>query len=234
MYSFALDQFEGPLSLLLELIESAEMDITAISLSRVADQFLAHLEAHPVPPDELADFLLIASKLLVLKSKSLFPEIEIPEEPGIPLELQLGMYRIYHDKAREIERMIKSKHWAYWRKAAPPQPQFAPPETLTSSILKETFDRVLGVIKQSIELPKVAIRKTVTITDRIRHIEEAIMKHSRLSFKKYTTGAASKAEVIVSFLAILELARRHLILLDQGTLFDDITITHYAEPQTAH
>lgn len=233
MYSVFLEQFEGPLALLLELIESAELDVTSVSLSRVADQFLQHLEAHPVSPDELADFLLVASKLLVLKSKSLFPEIEIPEEAGIPLELQLGMYRVYHDKAREIERMIKAKKWAYWRKPVAPLAQFIPPPTLEATTLHEAWERVLGIIKQSIELPKVAMRKTVTITERIRHIEETILKHARLSFKQYTTGASSKAEVIVSFLAILELARRQMILLDQGSLFDDITITHYAEPQIA-
>lgn len=234
MYTVAFDQFEGPLALLLELIESAEMDITTVSLSAVADQFLAHLEAHPVGPDELADFLLVASKLLVIKSKALFPDISIPEEPGVPLELQLGMYRVYHEKSRDIERMIKSKRWAYWRKPIQPVAQFTPPPAITAHHLKTAWEALLGIIQQSIEIPRVAIKKTVTITERIRHIEETILRHSRLSFKKYTTGAASKAEVIVSFLAILELARRHLVLLEQGSLFDDITITHHDQPQTTH
>lgn len=228
MYTVALEEFSGPLALLLELIESAQMDITAVSLSTVADQFLAHLEANPVAPDELADFLLVASKLLVLKSKSLFPEIEIPEEAGIPLALQLGMYRIYHEKARDIEHMIKSKRWAYWRKPISPTPQFSPPQSLSADTVKTAWESVLGILKRSIEIPRAAMKKTVTITERIRHIEETILKHSRMSFKKYTTGATSKAEVIVSFLAILELARRHLVLLEQGALFDDITITHHA------
>lgn len=230
MYNVLLEDFEGPLPLLLELIESAELDITSVSLSRVADQFLAHLETHPISPNELADFLLVAAKLLVIKSKALFPEIEIPEESGVPLELQLGMYRVYHDKSRELERMIKAKRWAYWRKSAPPVAQFSPPENIHAEQLRAAWEQVLGIIKQSIEIPRIAIKKTITITERIREIEATIIKNARMSFKNYTSASASKAEVIVSFLAILELARRQLVMLDQHSLFEDITITHHGQP----
>ena len=99
MYKVKLEKFEGPLDLLLQLIESADLDITEISLSQVADQFMRYLiEVENKNPDELADFLVAASRLLLIKSRILLPNLHIEDEgEAMELEIQLKIYKEYYE-----------------------------------------------------------------------------------------------------------------------------------------
>ncbi len=233
MYTVTLEQFNGPLGLLLELIEGEELDITRISLASVADQFMAYLEQSSVKnPEELADFLVIATKLLVIKSKTLFPDLALGEEGDIPLEVQLGIYRHYRDASVQLENRIKQKQWAYFRDTPTLVRSFSPPPALTSGILCAVWKRVLGALEQMVELPKAAIIKTITLAERIREIQNLLVGKATVSFGRLKANAKNKTEVIINFLAILELAKRQLVRLDQSHLFEDITITHHGYEST--
>lgn len=227
MYRVALDHFDGPLALLLDLIEQKELDITTISLAHVADQFLAYLEASETKnPHELADFLVVAAKLLVLKSKTLFPDLLVEDEPGMPLELQLGIYQYYRQAGTRMEGLIKKKHWTFFRNAPRVVPSFNPPPQLTSETLRDIWKRVCGALEKLIELPRAALAKTITLAERIREIQAFIISEAHTSFKKLSHTAKNKAELIVNFLALLELAKRNIISVQQNALFEDINITH--------
>src|SRR3989344_5157057 len=105
MHSFRLEQFEGPLDLLLQLIEQQELDITTVSLAKVTDQYLQYLEElERIVPEEVADFLLVASKLIYLKSKYLLPDLAVADEQDSgDLERQLKMYRQFYEASKVME-----------------------------------------------------------------------------------------------------------------------------------
>src|SRR3989344_4119781 len=95
-YTFKLEEFEGPLELLLKLIEDEKLDITTISLAKVSDQYLAYIKnEEELPSEEVADFLVVAAKLIYVKSKYLLPALQLEEEDGEDLEQQLKIFREY-------------------------------------------------------------------------------------------------------------------------------------------
>ena len=108
-YRVQLEDWQGPLDLLLQLIESQQMDITKVSLSKVADQFIAYMNLKPVQLEETADFLVIAAKLIYIKSKALLPTLSLEDEEGIDLEKQLKMYKEYLEAAKKIQLILKKK-----------------------------------------------------------------------------------------------------------------------------
>ena len=115
---FKLEQFEGPLDLLLQLIEDQKLEITNISLAQVTDQYIQYLNhAHDLRPEDLADFLVVAAKLLYLKSRALLPALRLDEEEADAgeLEKQLKIYKEYLDASKKIEQMIKAGHFAFAR-----------------------------------------------------------------------------------------------------------------------
>src|SRR3989338_3362491 len=149
-YTVTMEQFEGPLGLLLSLIERRELDISQVSLASITEEYVAHLErVETVAPSELADFLVVASKLLYLKSKALLPELAIEdEESGADLADQLRMYKKFAQAAERLEAMLVDGCEAY---AAPRQavevPEFAAPPSLTSMDLSSAFASVIQRLK---------------------------------------------------------------------------------------
>src|SRR5512147_3265515 len=113
--NFKMEKFEGPLDLLLQLIEQEKLSISEISLSKIADQYLESLgQVAEKDPDELADFLVVAAKLLLIKSRELLPSAAPAEEEGPSLESQLKMYKIFWEAAQRIEAQIKKRRWIFF------------------------------------------------------------------------------------------------------------------------
>ena len=140
-YRIQLEEFEGPLDLLLKLIEERSLDITTVSLSQVADQFIAYVSgAEEMNPGEVADFLVVASKLLLLKSRILMPSLELEEDEG-SLERQLKIYREYYEAAKKIKAMIGKKNFMFTRSKAIRvfTPVFSPPKKLKAGELGAIF-----------------------------------------------------------------------------------------------
>lgn len=220
---FKIEKFEGPLDLLLQLIEQEELPISEVSLAAVTNQYLEHLTHAAVPPDELADFLLVASKLLLLKSKTLLPDLEIADE-GPSLADQLRMYKEYVEASKEILTMIKKKRFAFTREA-PPRPEgFFPPKTITAAKLEQVMDGILQSLAPIIAIPKAAVSRALSIKDKITAIQELLTRELQSQFSKVVKNAKNKTEVIVSFLALLELVKQRLVDVEQGELFTDIAI----------
>ncbi len=225
-YKIQLEQFEGPLDLLLKLIEDQEMDITEVSLAKVADQFITYVnEAEEMNPGEVADFLVVASKLLLLKSKVLMPSLDFEDEDEGSLERQLKIYKEYFDASKKIKQMLKQESFMFTR-AKPIRvftPRFSPPEKLRSKDLGLIFERIVKRLEPIVNLPKDVIKKTISIGEKIKHIKNMIMEKFSFNFKNILNNG-DKTEVIVSFLAMLELVKQRTISVDQSGLFTDITV----------
>jgi segregation and condensation protein A len=222
-----MEKFEGPLGLLLQLIEEEELSVSEISLSKIADQFIEYLnEVAAKDPEELADFLVVAAKLLFLKSRELLPGLIVPEEEGPSLELQLKMYKIFFEAARNLETFSKRKQRLFFREkmAAAITPRFSPPPLLDSEKLRASFLDVLERITPIIKYPEERMRKTVSIQEKINRIKALIEREATVRFNEILKESKSRTEVVVNFLALLELVRSRLVSAEQDSQFGDILI----------
>lgn len=238
MYKVKLEKFEGPLDLLLQLIEKEDLDISQVSLAKIADEFVEYVNKNSnIPPDELADFLLTASKLIYIKSKSLLPYLAWgeEEEDAAQLEEQLKLYKAFLEASKKIEEMIRKKNYLYSRDRVSVPKGFYPPllrrgsagqaENFSASHLKTAFMDILRLIEPIINISKRAKENVITIGQKINDLRERIGRAARLGFKEFVKTAKNRTEVIVSFLALLELVKQKIVSAEQGKLFSDIEIS---------
>ena len=227
MQKIQIAQFEGPLELLLELIEREKLDISEISLSQVTEQYLDCLkEIAETNPDELADFLVVASKLLLIKSRILLPELTVDDDDATDLALQLRMYKEFYEASKALQKMIVKRRFLFPRMkpAIPITTVFNPPKHLTPSHLHELFLSVLKAIEPVIELPREIVRRTVSLQEKIANISEMLTKQAEVNFSSLMSKASSKMDVIVTFLALLELVKRRSVVVHQHGNFKDIVV----------
>jgi len=220
MYKIKTQEFEGPLSLLLQLIEQEKLDITKISLSNIADQYLARIDelGESLPTAELADFLVVAGRLLVIKSQVLLPSLNSAEEDVDDLERQLKMYKAYRDAASVIEKIIAQKRFAYSRQEFKiiAVPKFAPPKNIFPNTLARILKSLIAELeKTTTKLTKKSLAKMLSIKDRINYFREIFSKVSQMGFKDFLKTPKNKAEVVVSFLALLELVKQRYLAAEQ-------------------
>ncbi|MFZ4648354.1 MAG: segregation and condensation protein A [Patescibacteria group bacterium] len=233
MVAFKTEKFEGPLGILLQLIEAEKMDITEIALARIADQFLAYLEqAVDIDSDELADFLVIAAKLLYIKSKALLPYLVIEEEEkgAFDLERQLKMYKEFIDASQKIKGIIANGR-PLFTPAMPSKnrsalnPGFYPPAKLTGDILAECFPKIIAKLKPVVKkLEERFLEPKISIEERIDSIRLLVKNRARVNFSQLLKSFKTRTELIVNFLAVLELAKQREIFFEQDELFGEINL----------
>ncbi len=231
MLEIKQEKFEGPLGLLLQLIEKEELDITQISLAKIADQYIEYVnDADNIDPDDLADFLVVAARLLLIKSKALLPYLYPEEEEEIEeLEKQLKMYKEFLEASKKIEALLGKKKFMFARefnrKAVLANINlFSPPKNLAGADLKMVFADLLGRLKPAEKLEEEKLERKISIEEKISSIQDLLIKKIRFSFNKMLTEARSKTEAIVSFLAMLELIKQRNIFVVQEELFGEIEI----------
>ncbi|MEA3398132.1 MAG: segregation/condensation protein A [Patescibacteria group bacterium] len=229
---FKIEKFEGPLGLLLQLIEKEEMDITQISLAKIADQYVDYIrDSDCISPEEMADFLVVAAKLLLIKSKALLPYLYPEEEEEIEeLEQQLRMYKEFLKAAKQIDKLIGKKKFMFARefnrKAVLSNINlFSPPKKLAAAGMWMVFSDLLARVKPPEVLKEETLDRKINIEDKILDIQKILIERIKVSFSRIMAGAQNKTEIIVSFLAVLELMRQREIVLKQDNLFDDILIS---------
>ncbi len=232
-------EFEGPLDLLLDLIEKRKLHISDVSLSQVADDFLKYIEnQEEFPIADSADFILIASTLLLIKSKSLLPTLDLSEDEKVSieeLENRLEKHKRYKELAAELQKMFGN--FMYFPKESRNiQPVFNPTSEITLISVKEAMSRVLFSLPQkAAELPSLSVKKIVSLEEMIGKLSERITSSLRMSFSDFAKtptqrkefagmDRVEKVEVIVSFLAMLELVKRGAVRVAQNNHFDEIHI----------
>ena len=221
--------FEGPLDLLLELIEKEKLDITEVSLAQVANQFLEYLEtAQGISPENLADFLLIGGKLILIKSKAILPmlELEKEEEEDIEeLKARLREYQRFKEISKEIKALATRREMFFSKQSySGMRMVFCPPKNITILDLQEALENVLNKLPKAENLAKRTMKDIVSIKDKIKHIKESLTKRIEMTFTEATSGTKDKIEVIITFLAMLELVRKSMVTIEQNDMDGDITI----------
>lgn len=231
VYQVALPVFEGPLDLLLHLIEREELDITQVSLAQITNQYLEHLaRLSERDPDNLADFLVVAAKLLLIKSRVLLPRppsTVAPDEDDVGEDLvrQLIEYKKFKDAALWLETLEERGCHSFVRLGGVP--------SLEKSVdLGEvSLDDLLAAVREvlAIKPPAPSVDNAVspiriTIADQIALIEQETARGRTLSFRRLLERSTSRLEVIVTLLALLEMVKQLRVTMAQDRLFGDIQI----------
>lgn len=219
-YHFRLEHFEGPLDLLLSLIEREKLDITTVSLAQIADQYLEYLSTEKqVTLENLSAFLLVASRLLLIKSRALLPVLtftEEEEESVDDLEWRLRQYRLFRDAAVTLGTLFSSRNETYARESfSESQVVFYPPKDLSAEDLARHFRSLLGDIPVQEEMPEKIVEQVVSLEERIIHLQNHLTERMETSFAEFSGSARNKTDIIVSFLALLELIKQCFLIAEQ-------------------
>jgi len=230
MYTLKLEKFQGPFNLLLQLIEKEKLDITEVSLSQVTDEFLNYLKkVEQVQPYELADFLEIAAKLILIKSRLLIPESvdeEEDEETGNLIN-QLKIYQQYAQVTKSVSKLANYPKYSFARDKIPLQivPEFSLEIKITPQVLEKYFKELLDILLSQTKLAKKTFRsKVISIKQKINELIEVLKKQSQINFVSLIKNR-KKPDKIATFLAALELIKRKQALISQTGLFKEIIIS---------
>lgn len=220
---------EGPLELILELIEKRKLLVNELSLSQVTDDFITYVRSHEAfPMEDATDFIGVAATLLLIKSRSLIPELELSteeEEDVEDLKHRLEQY----EKAREASRMLAQLFGRSVMVSAGdkiPEVMFAPSRDCTLENIERALADALTALEKEEKLPEVRVRPTISIEDVMDDLKRRVEKAMTLSFKEFAGDKGERVEMIVSFLALLELVKQGSVEAAQYDAFGDIRITN--------
>lgn len=221
--------FEGPLDLLLDLIEKRKLHISDVSLSAIADDYMAHVEKlSEFPMADTASFVLIASTLVLIKSKSLLPTLTLSEdEQGSidDLELRLKIYKEFREISKKIENIFGRNIIYSGLSNKRFDPIFSPPPGLNIDQLKNAMHDVLKNLPIKDEPVKTTVRKIISLEEMMESLSQRIQSGLKLSFKNFA-NKEERMNAIVGFLAMLELVKRGIIAVRQDKNFEDIEMAH--------
>lgn len=229
-YHFRSEQFEGPLDLLLSLIEKEKLDVTQLSLAEVADQYLEYMrQKENASLESMGAFLSVAARLILIKSRALLPILDFSdeeEEAMDDLEKRLKIYQLFRDTAARLGTLFETSHSAATRDSfLEKEAVFYPPKDVTKEVLREYFVSVLGEIPLFEELPEKELEMIVTLEEKITSLQETLKDKVESSFAEVISTAQNRVEVIISFLAMLELIKQRFIYVEQHQFFSHIKIT---------
>ena len=236
VYELRLDQYVGPLNKLLELIEEKKLEVTEISLAEVTHDFLKYLKTlEKVEAAILAEFIAIASRLILIKSRTLLPNLVLTEEEESEikdLEARLKIYQELKPAMKTLALLWQKQHIAFGRPyflslgsggLGAASEFFYPGKDLNLAALSASLQKIFETFK-NLELETETIKeKIVSVEEKIKELVSRLVEEAEISFKNLSSSK-SLEEVIAVFLAILHLAHERLISLEQKTHFSDIII----------
>lgn len=226
-FEVKLEKFDGPLHVLLELIQRSELPITEVSLAKVTEDYLRYIDEREVPTSELADFLVIATRLLLIKSQAILPvPQEEEQEDASTLALQLRLYQEFVEASKHIEALFDRAQRSFERAQSdvvkPSGVEI--PVGLSVRVLQAAFQELLRRLEPFFRLQEATMERVVTVQERLREIHEAILSKAKLTFAHFAGAGRSRVDVVVSFLALLELVKQRIVHVIQADTFKDIEI----------
>jgi segregation and condensation protein A len=229
-FSIKTESFEGPLDLLLSLIEKRKLLVNEVSLSKITDDYIAHIENIPdYKMGERAEFIVVASTLLLIKSRSLLPTLTLSDEEESDiedLENRLKIYQKIKDLSVNVKNSFGKQFLFNGGLDGKKMPVFSPhPKISLQNIRQSLMDVIINLPKKEV-LQKATIRKVITIEEMIDKLTSRVQTAIKMSFREFSGGVPKtreeKVEVIVGFLALLELVKQGTVGVYQHGAFSDI------------
>ena len=233
-YEIKIENFEGPLDLLCHLIEKNKMDIYEIKISEITDQYIEYLnEMESMNLEIASEFLIMASTLIYLKSRSLLPkqvedEKELTEEELIQRIIEYKKYKEISNKIRENYNIFSNR--IFGKEESLDLPKQNLEKEYSPDIIPELYSKLITrnkekVNKNAINIEKIAITDTYTVASKVKEIFRALVNKPRIVFNKlFSLSEHNKQEVVTAFTGLLELSRRSKVVTTQEKLFDDIIV----------
>jgi len=237
-YQISTEVYSGPLDLLLQLIEKAELDITRLALAQVTDQYLAYLhELQEQNAAEVSAFLVIAARLVQIKSSALLPRPSLvgltPEEdPAEALAQQLILYKRFKELGHVLENREIDGLRTYLRLDSSARVQLATKLDLSELTLEGLIEAARDILGGNGNLPplsQVVSIPRITIRQKINFIIENLRKNGSVRFQALLSSPQNRLEVVVTFLAMLELIKRRIVNANQLALFGEIELNSEGE-----
>ncbi len=230
-FSIQTEAYQGPFELVLDLIEARKLLVNDLALASITEDFIAHVRAQEAfPVEETANFIAIAATLLLIKSKSLIPDLTLSEEEDADVEdlkRRLEAYEKVRGAARELGRVFgKTPLFPAGERAV--ESFFVPSRDFTADELAEALARVLATREAVEALPEAKVKPMVTIEEMMDTLAKRVQSAMTLSFREFTGEKREKVEIIVSFLALLELVKEGAVAAEQADRHGDIRISHTA------
>jgi len=227
MFKVKTQTFEGPLDLLLDLIEKKKLFISDISLAEVTDDFIEHIrQFESLPMGESAHFILVASTLLLIKSRSLLPGLNLTDdEKGDieDLETRLKIYQRIKDGSKHIQSIFGNQIIFTQSHALKTEPIFTPDPSFTLEKALYCLRDLINRLPKKENIPQTIVRKVISLEEMIGTLTTRITSHLKMSFKEFTKEHKdNRVNVIVSFLAMLELVKQGIVHVSQESIFGDI------------
>ncbi len=228
MYQLKLREFEGPFELLIESIEKQQLSINQISLAEVANQYLNYLkEIQHFPIEEVASFIVVAATLMLVKSRTLMPLLHLSEEEEGEIqdsEDRLVLYNKYRSLAKQLKEIF-GKNVIFGREPyAQVETIFVEPVGLNVAKIRTVLESVLESLPKKEVLLETLVKKTVTLEQKMEELAKRLKNKMTLCFSDINKPGCEKVELIVSFLALLELIKRGLMNAKQNQAFGEIQI----------
>lgn len=228
-YRVKSGEFEGPLDLLLTLIEKRKLHISDVSLAEITDDYLGYVqESGQVPMESAAHFIVVASTLVLIKSRSLLPTLTLTqeEEESIDeLEARLKEYQLYKTLSRGVGERFGTRRLFRRTVKRAVKTEFSPTHEVAIPRIVEAINTILANLPKKELIPQIVVEKMVTLEEMTERLTKRITMALSMSFRDFAGGDKNaKADVVVSFLAMLELVRRGMITVRQDNNFDDIAM----------
>lgn len=227
-FEIQTEVYSGPLDLLIDLIERRKLLVNDISLASVTDDYMKYvalLEERPLR--EIADFIVLAATLLLLKSKSLLPVLELSEseeESVGELETRLKYYQIFRNAGQRITACFGNSRLYERPYVADRVPLFLPDRFTETQALNQAITSVIANLPKKVEKPKVQVKKVISLEETIAKLKDRIERQFSLKFKEFTGNSQERTTVIVGFLAVLEMVKQGMVMVTQTGKFDEIHI----------
>lgn len=227
VFQIKTEVFEGPLDLLLQLIEKRKLFINDVSLAQVTNDYIEYVKAvEHFPMKDIAQFILIASTLLLLKSKSLLPTISLTddeEECIEDLEQRLRMYKYFKNLSTGIHEIFGRKIIFGRTHTRITNPLFSPQKNFTPKGAHQSILTVIDHLPRKKKYIEVAVKRIVSLENTIQSLTDRMQKTLRMSFREFAQhDKAEKIDIIIGFLAMLELVKQEVIHVNQEKHFDEI------------
>ncbi|MBI4114253.1 MAG: segregation/condensation protein A [Candidatus Niyogibacteria bacterium] len=230
VYHIQTEKFSGPLDMLLSMIEDRTLSINEVSLSRITGDYIAHVRTlEDLPEREVSQFLVIAATLMLIKSRSLLPGLRLDEEEEADIEeLQdrLRQLKEFRRLSKNITDFASRRERMYARTTLYGfERGFYPPEGFGYADILTAAEAIIARLPKEASLPEKIIERVITLEEKIEELRVRIQESVTIGFGALS-AKKDKIEVIVNFLALLELLKEGIIFAEQKGLFSDIAMRH--------